>query len=58
MTAHKDLRRHPEHNSRIYAHAHKTPTRVDKSGPCFAGGPFRQTVRAAAVPDLPKPRSR
>ncbi len=55
MTAHKDFRRHPMHNSRNYTHIHKAPARVNDFG--LAGGPFRQTVRAA-IPGMPKPRSR
>ena len=57
MTALKDLRRHPAHNVRNYKRPQKAATRLDDFGHHFAGGPFRQTVRAA-IPDVPKLRSR
>ncbi|NEV02535.1 hypothetical protein [Bradyrhizobium uaiense] len=46
MTAHKDIRPHPKHNSRIHPHVPKAPARVDDFGLHFSGWPFRWTVRA------------
>ncbi|WFU53642.1 hypothetical protein QA639_28810 [Bradyrhizobium pachyrhizi] len=57
MTAQKNIRRHPKHNSRIYPHVPKASARMDDFGLHFSGWPFRQTVRAAA-PSTRQLRSR
>jgi hypothetical protein len=57
MTAYKDLYRHPKRNDRKHLCVQKASAHISDFGPSFAGGPFRQAVRAA-IPRRPTPRSR
>lgn len=55
MTAFKDLWRHPQHNGRAHSRVRNVPPRFNDFS--FAGGSFRQTVRAVILA-MPKRSSR